>query len=106
MIMYRSALVSLLVVALSACVFTENRSVAVLPEHLVCRNDADCTEVPLACASCGDIVAREFAASLVAERRRICKRYRGPIVDCNPSPGVMCRSGTCVSKPYSWQSGQ
>lgn len=106
MISWRVAILTASLAAVSGCAFTDNRGVPVLPEHLVCRTDADCIEVPLACSSCGEIVAKEFAPALVAERRRVCKRYRGPVVDCNPSPGVMCRSGTCVSAPFPWESSQ
>jgi hypothetical protein len=88
---------------LAGCAFTENRSVEVLPEHLQCQTDADCTEVPLACLSCGDVVAKKFASQLSAERSLLCRRYRGPIADCNPSPGVICKSGQCVGAPYIWE---
>ena len=90
-----------LLATFAGCAFTENRSVSVLPEHLVCQTDSDCTEVLLSCSSCGEVVAKQFAPILVAQRRQLCKRYRGPVVDCNPPPGVMCRAGMCVYAPFS-----
>ena len=102
----RGVLALLLSILCAACSFTENRSVRVMPHHLQCVTDADCTEVPLACSSCGDIVARRFVDSLLQERERLCRRYRGPVVDCSPSNGSVCEKGMCVAARYSWQSGQ
>lgn len=92
------------VCVLAGCALTENRSVVVQAEHLACRVDADCTYEALACSSCGEPVAMKFAQVLRAERDRICRRYRGPLVDCPPQRMPQCRSGRCSVPPEPWQS--
>ena len=87
---------------LAGCAFTENRQVSVTPEHLECRTDDDCTLASLACATCGDPVAKKYSKGLRKERDRVCKRYRGPVFDCSPYQPPICKSGRCSASPEPW----
>ena len=93
MIQFIAAIVATL--ALAGCSFTENRHVQANERHLVCSADADCTYAALACSTCGDPVAKKYAAELQAKSVRICMRYRGPVVDCPPYIPPACKAGHC-----------
>lgn len=93
---WRVALSGALLAVLAGCAFTDNRSVVLSPEHLACETDADCTEVDIACSSCGSAVASRHAPLIAAERQRMCRHYRGPVVDCPPSSDAVCRARQCV----------
>jgi hypothetical protein len=87
------------IASISSCAFSDNRAVSLLPEHLQCEYDTECTEAVLACSSCGEAIAKRSAETLVVERQRLCRYYRGPVVDCLPSGGAVCASGRCALAP-------
>lgn len=93
---WRIAMSAALLVVLAGCAFTDNRSVVLMPGHLACEADADCTEVAIACSSCGSAVTTRHAPLIAAERQRMCRHYRGPVLDCPPSSGAVCRARQCV----------
>lgn len=93
---WRVAMAAALLAVLAGCAFTDSRSVVLSPGHLACEADADCTEVAIACSSCGSAVATLHAPLIAAERQRMCRHYRGPVVDCPPSRGVVCRARQCI----------
>lgn len=89
-------------VAISGCSFTENRTVGVRPDQFACTVSSDCAFAHLRCNSCGSYVAKEHAAILSAQQRDLCRRYRGPIVDCPPLADAICRDGVCVTEFEQW----
>lgn len=90
---------ALIALALGSCTFTDNRQVELRPEHLVCSVDDDCTYAVLACSSCGTAVAKLHAQDLIAETERICRGYRGPVVDCIALAPPQCNAGICSAPP-------
>ena len=88
--------------AISGCSFTEDRMLAVRPEQFACTVSSDCAFAHLGCNSCGSYVAKEHAAILSAQQRDLCRRYRGPIVDCRPLEDAVCRDGFCVTELAQW----
>lgn len=59
----------------------DDRQVALLPEHLECAVDDDCTIQSISRASCGSAVAKKHAAALAEEVRELCGNYPGPVAD-------------------------
>jgi hypothetical protein len=100
---HRLAMTIVLFAALSSgCTFSDNRRVRTEPMHLACATDDDCTYAHLSCSSCGDPVAKRFAARLDDERQRLCKWYRGPVVDCLPMNPPKCKIDRCSVTPELW----
>jgi hypothetical protein len=88
--------------ALTACATYTNHSISVEPAHLVCRSDEDCTRMRGSCSDCGIAVAAEFESLYREQLARLCKRYRGPVVDCPGNPALACEEGRCSYAPEPW----
>lgn len=94
--MIRKLIFALLLLGLGACAFTSIKYVVPQPEHLSCSVDSDCTSAKLSCSTCGDPVAKQFAFELSTKAQRICRNYRGPVVDCPPAGSPACQQNKCV----------
>jgi hypothetical protein len=90
------------VLATSSCTFTVNKQVELLPEHLACERDEDCVYARTECSSCGTSVSKQHAEALSAAAVRMCKRYRGDIVECLPQNPPRCEAGKCSVTPEPW----
>jgi len=95
--MKRIAIIGLLAL-LTACAHagTENQRVVPTDAQLRCDTDADCVVANLACATCGDVVAKAFAEPLRAEAERRCAGYTGPVVECAAPRAPVCSEHRCA----------
>lgn len=87
---------ALICFSLTSCAFTDNRYVNLEPEHRSCAVDTDCALASLSCSSCGEPVAKRFSIDLQAKAHHICRKYRGPVVDCPPLGVLVCQNNQCA----------
>jgi hypothetical protein len=74
----------------------ENQRVVPTDAQLHCDTDADCDVANLACATCGEPVAKAFAETLRAETERRCRDYTGPMVKCAAPRAPVCNAHRCA----------
>jgi hypothetical protein len=89
---------TVLIVMLGACAHagTGNQRVEPTDAQLRCDTDDDCTVANLACATCGDVVAKAFAEELRAETERRCADYTGPMIKCAAPRAPVCNAHRCA----------
>jgi hypothetical protein len=75
---------------------TQNHRVEPTDAQLHCETDADCDVANLACATCGDPVAKAFAEQLRAETERRCADYTGPMIKCAAPRAPVCNAHRCA----------
>lgn len=73
-----------------------NQRVVPTDAQLYCDTDADCDVANLACATCGDPVAKAYAAILREETERRCRDYTGPMVKCAAPRAPVCNAHHCA----------
>ena len=83
---------------LCACAHAGNENHRVTPTdaQLYCDTDEDCDVANLACATCGDVVAKAFAEQLRAETERRCANYTGPMIKCAAPRAPVCNAHRCA----------
>lgn len=83
---------------LAPCAHADTRNHRVEPTdaQLHCDTDADCDVANLACATCGDIVAKAYAETLRAETERRCADYTGPMIKCAAPRAPVCNAHRCA----------